>query len=211
MIVIDNFNDFIIEMAKPNEDIINKTWYHGTNEKAGILLEKDRFLRPSTIVNNKTRRFLAPIHDRVYLTNILYHAVDYAIFRSKPTEHPYLVSVDGKDLTDVLPDEDTIADLIHDKGIENDWLRDLAKRVSPNMYHKYMTRYDYAYGTQIGKKIVKNHLTDSQIVKIINSNLKLSNFGPIPIKNIYKLPIEIRNVNRADLMSHIYRIINKEN
>jgi len=211
MVNVFNFNDFILEMAKPNEGIINKTWYHGTNEKAGILLEKDRFLRPSTRVNNKTRSFLAPIHDRVYLTNKLYHAVDYAIFRSKPNEHPYLVEIDGKDLTDVIPDEDTIADLLADSDTENDWLRDLAKRVSPNLYYKYFTRGDYSYGTQIGKKIVKYHLSDPQIVKIINSNLKLSNFGPIPIKNIYKLPIEIRNVDRADLMSHIYRIINKGN
>ena len=211
MVNVFNFDDFILEMAKPNENITNKTWYHGTNEKAGILLEKDRFLRPSTIVNNKTRKFLAPIHDRVYLTNKLYHAVDYAILRSESNEHPYLVEVDGKDLTDVLPDEDTIADLLVDNDSENDWLRELAYKVSPRLYDRYIKYHHYGYGTQIGKKIVKYHLTDSQIVKIINSNLKLSNFGPIPIKNIYKLPIEIRNVNRVDLMSHVYDIINKGN
>jgi len=181
--------NIIFEMASPSDEIKGGLWYHGTNEESAKKIIETGYLRPSANVTSKTRKPMAPIFNKTYLTANIDEAVRYALFRTEVEEIPYLISVSGENLKDVQPDEDIIADLLQTddtiKGFE--WLISLAKQIDSKLYRKFLEDGDYVYSVRLAKKII-NVLSDKQKIDLINKGMKIAHSGEIPITNVWQLP-----------------------
>lgn len=189
---------YLVETPAPS-DLQVKTWYHGTTLEAGQSISKEGFLRAP----KPKRGLMDPMKDSVYITSDLKEALGYAFFRSgSHLEYPKegatgfcaLIVIDGQDLSEVNPDEDTIADLIPDyvktESGEHKypWLVSMAKAYAPKEYEKYQRYGDYRYGIALGKKLVR-HLTDGQRLKLIEASGKLAHLGQIPVEEVWKIPL----------------------
>lgn len=190
-----NFKQFYLnEMAKPKDDH-KVLWYHGTNEKSVNEIKKDGYLIPRKDVTEKTKSYMAPMFNKVYMTKDIEEAIKYGLFRSRiylgrenKENFGYLVIVDGNDFEDIDPDEDIIADLIPkyiDKE-KNLWLRNLAMAKAPKLLDKYDKSGDYQYGTKLGKTLIK-YLSDEQKYKLIEQGNKIAHTGKIQVKEIWKI------------------------
>lgn len=179
----------ILESA-PSDFHKSTTWFHGTSLKAGMQIASDGFLRPSQIVTSRTKRFMAPVYNRVYLTHNVEEALGYAKFPSSEDRRGVLVIVKGENLKDIQPDEDIIADLIPDYNTNEDgshkypWLVRIANDYYPKDLEKYNKRGDYAYGTALGKKLVK-HLSDKQKHELIAVGKKIATEGEIKVDKVF--------------------------
>lgn len=196
------YRNHIYEMASPLDIHKNIYWYHGTNSTHLESIMKNRVLKPSEIVTATSKRMMAPQYGKVYLTQDVEEALSYAYMRISSRDEgkilPILVVIDGRELIDFEPDEDILADLISkyvtsDK-FNNTWLRKLAADNAPAMLSKYDVFGDYAYGTQLGKILIK-YLTDDQKYDLINHGGKIAHTGEIKIKEIWQLPSEIEHVS----------------
>lgn len=199
-----NFKSFYLdEMAKPTDEH-RGLWYHGTNKDGYEGIKTEGYLIPRKDVTEKTRKAMSPVHNKVYMTSDVGEAINYAFFRSKPEELPdgiknygtpikfgYLVIIDGKELNDLDPDEDILADLIpkYVKEYNNSWLRNLALTKAPKALDKYDRHGDYAYGTALGKLLIK-YLTDEQKYELIRYGKKIAHTGQVKVKEIWKLSQE---------------------
>jgi hypothetical protein len=204
-----SFEEFIKEMAMPSMEHRNAMWYHGTSKEYIDKIIKDKALKPSESVTKSTRRLMAPVFGRVYLTANVKEAVDYAYFRSSIGNPAYLVVVDGKSLVDVQPDEDIIADLLQTKdtikGFE--WLGRMAQSVDPKLYKKFQDMGDYSYSVSLAKKIAKN-LSNGQKIDLINRGMKIAHSGEIPISEVWELPMTERGSSYSHKIdAHSYRQI----
>lgn len=185
-------------------------WYHGTSEKFINKIMEEGMLKPSESVTKRSRGMMTPVYDKVYLTADINEAVGYAYFRSGKNKPAYLVIVDGESLKDIQPDEDIIADLLH--NTENfKWLHTLAKNIDIKLYNKFQNMGNYAYAVSLGKKVVK-HLTNSQKIELINKGMKIAHSGGIEISQVWELPptdkksyeITINGDDYKDLGKRIY-------
>lgn len=211
------FKGHIYEMAAPLPQHSDIDWYHGTTSEYLEGIMRDKALKPSEIVTVRTTRMMAPQHGRVYLTHNVEEALSYAYMRISSKNQgkilPILVVVDGKELKDFNPDEDTIADLvpkyITSEKFDNRWLRSLAMSKAPKALERYDRMGDYAYGTSLGKTLMK-YLTDEQKYKLIEYGKKIAHEGPVQIKEIWQLPSEIEHVSiTADEYEHVSKLLYK--
>lgn len=195
----------------------SKLYYHGTSEKEALQIIQDGFLKPRQDLSPKSKKQLAPQYNKVYLTSDLKEGIGYAFFRNNshliydyPSEKinnfAYLVIVDGKNLVDVEPDEDIIADGIESYLYSKDekekekfrWIYYLATRTAPKTLKKLEWHGDYHYATQLGKILIK-YLTPEQKVSLINTGKKLAHEGNVPIKEVWKIPIAKKIEIRKDI------------
>lgn len=188
------FKDFYLtEMAKPKDEH-RGLWYHGTNKEGYEGIKTEGYLIPRKDITEKSKSKMAPQHNKVYMTSNIQEAIDYAFFRSGNDKNSdgrkfgYLVVIDGTELEDIHPDEDIIADTIplYVNKDNNSWLRNLAKQKAPKSLEKYDKYGDYAYGTALGKLLMK-YLTDEQKYKLIEYGKKIAHTGRVKVKQIWKL------------------------
>lgn len=123
-----NARQIIDEMATPTDRVTARTYYHGTSDsEIGQKIVADGILK-SPEIEDLNKRYgqshLRPVEGRVYLSPSLRYAIIYALGgvfagtdmpdsrRGKGGDYGYLFVVDGKSLTDVEPDEDTLGGLI---------------------------------------------------------------------------------------------------
>lgn len=204
--------EILIEMAPPVGYLSTMDWYHGASPDRVASIINDGHLKPSDLVKKGSRSQMAPQFGKVYLTHDVVEGLGYAFFRAgshmvvdKPIDKKaYLVVVDGGALKSVDPDEDIIADLIPDfpSNMENgkhklQWLRDLASRVAPKALQKYEKMGDYAYGTALGKMLMK-YLNDEQKIELIVHGKKMAHGGEIPIKEVWELDMSQKERYKSD-------------
>lgn len=181
--------NYLNELAMPSSEHTNSFWYHGTSKEFIDKIIDDKMLKPSERVTKKSRGYMTPVFDKVYLTKDINEAIGYAYFRSEKNAPTYLVMVDGKSLKDIQPDEDVIADLIQTedtiKGFE--WLGQMAKNFEPKLYSKFQHTGNYDLSVFLAKKIVKK-LTDSRKIELINKGMKIAHSGGVEISEVWELP-----------------------
>lgn len=201
------------EMAPPVDFLSSMEWYHGAAPDRIASIMSDGHLKPSDLVKKGSRRQMAPQFGKVYLTHDIVEGIGYAFFRAgshmgghlqSKGNKAYLVVVDGGALKDVDPDEDIIADLIPDypDNMDGDrhkfqWLRNLASRVAPKAFQRYEVYGDYAYGTALGKMLMK-YLTDEQKIELISHGKKMAHGGEIPIREVWELDIANKEQYKND-------------
>lgn len=206
---IPTFEEYLNEMAMPSSKQRGAFWYHGTSKEYIDKIIKDKALKPSEAVTKNTRRLMAPVFGKVYLTSKIDEAIGYAYFRSPVNTPVYLVIVDGKTLKDIQPDEDVIADILQTedtiKGFE--WLDRLAKYTDPKLYAKFQDMGDYAYSVSLAKKVVKQ-LSDDQKIELINKGMKIAHSGEIEISEVWELPA-VERENRHVINGENYTQLGK--
>lgn len=197
--IATTLREYLNEMAMPSPTHIESFWYHGTSKQNIDKIIQDRALKPSESVTKRSRGMMTPVFDKVYLTAKIDEAIGYAYFRSPANTSVYLVIVDGKELKDIQPDEDVIADLLQTddtiKGFE--WLNRLARYTDPKLYDKFHRMGDYAYSVSLAKKVV-NKLSDEQKVELINKGMKIAHSGVIEISQVWELPPVEKNIINGD-------------
>lgn len=211
MILLKNI---IKEMAIPSENHKNMIWYHGTSkEEFGKSILNDGFIKPPEITFKKSSQ-LTPVRNRVYITTDLEYALTYALganmvgndlsgwtSATKEGKYGYLFVIDGKELTNIQPDEDVIGEipmfLNHTQETYNEFNRKLLGNV--DLFHsmlqycrKYMTPIQWekskhgevAYQAAGGKRVLQ-HLPDRLKLELIDMGAHTSNEGRVNISQCW--------------------------
>jgi RNA:NAD 2'-phosphotransferase (TPT1/KptA family) len=119
----------VVTAAPLHEDAKGWTFYHGTPSEASAREILRNGIQPRSVVmpdKARSRAYLAPVPDRVYLTTDIHYAAVYALegdvigagltpamgkFLKGKDPYGYIFEVKGSDLAgDVVPDEDSIGE-----------------------------------------------------------------------------------------------------
>ena len=188
-------NQYLTEMAQPREVDFAKKYFHGTStDKAGKgILSKG--ISPPDLEFKKTHQ-LTPVKGKVYITANIRYAIVYAIrgdmvgyklpesdFK-KGEEYAWIFVINGKQLKDIQPDEDSVGEMISNK--EPEWLYRLAQNeLTPRQLRKVM-EYEYAYWASCGKKLNKI-MTDKQKLNLIDAGAHIAHTGNLKPDECWKM------------------------
>lgn len=201
------FKRFLLEMAAPRDSDRAKTYYHGTpSEKAGQSILKSG-IEPGDIVmpekfKGSKKPNLEPVKGKVYVTPDLRYAQIYAIggdmagsnWKPKNQEYGYLFAIDGQDLQDIQPDEDSIGEMIMyayrgDKNREElQWLVRLAMDKLTAGQWKRLIDAEYTMWAHVGKKLLPL-LTDEQKLQLIELGAHVAHTGKLIPKAAYRIDL----------------------
>lgn len=210
----------LVEMVMPRETDKLKTYYHGTKDKNNALKIAKEGLKPQDIeflekkyvipdndeAGQEVDRQYMSISGRVYLTEDLFSAIQYASpgsgFELKGNQAKgYVVVVSGNKIQDIEPDEDDVGSIILNIG---NYVR------SPKQYplsfkirakhlielHKIAIKYlgeeywkKFFNEPQVGKVILP-HLSDGLKHTIIDIGGKVAHVGPIDIDEVWEFDIK---------------------
>lgn len=197
-----NFKQFYLtEMAKPTTKIKTTEYYHGVPSKEVALYVVDNGITP----RNKSRHLkgMAPVKGMVYLSPSKQYASNYARginFEDMSERYGYIFVVDGKDLVDVFPDEDSLAKIMSNyiltlpkhkghnyltKPMSNEINKicgNLVDMLDHAEYQHLLTK-DYKYFPKIGKKLLKL-LSNDDILAFIEDGSDIFNKGKIIPKSV---------------------------
>jgi hypothetical protein len=183
------FLGFLDEMAAVPADYYHKTFYHGTCIEASAKSILNSGIEPQKVTTNRGK--LTPIRDMVYLTWDLSYAIIYTIggdiagtksldiidsFIKQEGRYGYLFVIEGSQLNDIQPDEDSIGEMIYDQRIY--WLNLFAqKNLTPRRYKKVMDG-EYGDWAMAGKELIKL-MNDTQKIDLIRNGAHIANKGRI--------------------------------
>lgn len=185
---------YIREMAMPRELDLKKIYYHGTDsDKAaqGIL---KKGISPPDLTTRKG--YLRPVEGKVYITTNLEYATIYAIggnmigsdhilsgWDKDPTA--YIFVIDGKQLKDIQPDEDSIGEMIYKQNPE--WLYRLANRNFTSSTMKKIMDGEYEYWAKAGK-VLNKKMTDQEKLQLIDLGAHIAHTGNLKPKEAWAMP-----------------------
>lgn len=207
------FKQFLGEMAAPTAEHRSRTYYHGTSsEKAGegILkngIEPGDIAMPEKFKGRKGPN-LEPVKGKVYITPELRYAQIYAIggdmaghdWKPKDSNFGYLFAIDGADLADIQPDEDSVGELAVDahrgKKPELKWLAYMAKeKLTPGQFRR-LTDGEYTMYAHTGKKLLPL-LSDVQKLQIIDAGAHVAHTGKLIPSAAYRIDLNrIKDLKR---------------
>lgn len=185
------FKNYIEEMAMPRSLDTKKTYYHGTSsEKAakGIL---NKGISPPDLTSR--HGLTKPIEGKVYITTDLRYALVYALEGdiigsdynfSKWDIEPigYIFIIEGKQLKDIQPDEDSVGEMVYKKQPE--WLYKLAVMNLADSTMRKVMDGEYAYWAKAGKVLVKK-MSDNQKLELIDMGAHIAHTGALKPKELW--------------------------
>jgi hypothetical protein len=187
---------YIQEMAMPRDLDLKKTYYHGTetDKAAQGILRKG--ISPPDLVTRKG--LLRPIEGKVYITTNLEYALIYAIggniigsdhiiasWDKKGHETAWLFVIDGKQLKDIQPDEDSVGEMIYNQNPE--WLYRFATSHLASSTMKKVMDGEYAYWAKAGKVLIKK-MTDKQKLELIDLGAHIAHTGALKPNQAWSMP-----------------------
>lgn len=188
-----SFKTYITEMAPPREQDIVKEYYHGTDNEKAIQSIIKNGIQPPDLSTRKG--FLKPREGKIYITPTLNYAIIYMLGANivgdkywdldfiMSERYGYLCVIDGKDLKDIQPDEDSIGEMIHKKTPI--WIYEKAKHwLAPSTMKKVMEG-EYSYWAKAGKVLVTK-LSDYEILQLIDAGAHIAHHGAIYPSQIWK-------------------------
>ena len=209
------FKEFLDEMAAPTASIMKKVYYHGTAfEKAGLAILK-RGIEPGDLATPEKytgMKNLVPVSGKVYITPSLHYAQIYAIggdfageeepIELNGQEFGYLFSINGSDLVDVQPDEDSVGEMVmKELNIpgKNPVISRVADIVSTTLSARDLKKLKYGeYGmyAHAGKKVMSK-LSDSEKIELIAAGAHIAHHGKLIPSGAWKIDlIHIENLKR---------------
>lgn len=179
-----------VRLSQQDQD---KHYYHGTpTETAARSIAANGIVPP---VLPKKKNFTTPVEDKVYLTSNIAYAQIYALgadaagdssgwFIKRGEPYGYVFVVQGHDLQDVQPDEDSIGKILGERA--PDWLLALArKHVAPARLQRVMEGY-VAYQASVGKQLLR-YMTDQQKQELLNLGAHVAHGGVVHPSECWRL------------------------
>ena len=205
--IAEAYVSMLQEMAVPNDQIKNMTFWHGTSNKENA----DAILRDGIKVSDVvSRSSLTPVHGANYITPHIDYAAIYAIGgdflgtdcaerninNPKYGEHGYLFKIHGSQLKDVQPDEDSIGELIG-TGKGPSWLHQMASKHLSDKTMRDIKDGEYSVWARSGKTLVKK-MTDAQKLDLImNHGTHVAHFGVLHPDEAYQIHRnDVKHINR---------------
>lgn len=185
----------VFAMAVPLEKHREMDYYHGTDNRASAEGILQKGIQPQDIELGK-EDFLTPVEGKVYLTPNLDYALIYVVGADmvgvtlpgswiEKERYGYVFVIDGRELMDIQPDEDSIGEMLFDQKGPS-WLDNKAREVlTPNQYQKVMDG-EYIWWANAGKKMLKV-LYDWEKLELIDYGAHVAHTGPLQIKECWRL------------------------
>jgi hypothetical protein len=208
---LDIIRSRLVLAATPTEDILSRMYYHGTTKVDNARKIFTDGIQPQTIEN--PRRMMAPVQGRTYITDKVSYAAIYAYgadglghttwksLLEKYGRYGYVFKIDNSSFVDVLPDEDSIGELVctllrptQDIGTDNiwtninslHWLKERALKLCSAVTMTKIKNSEYASWAQAGKKILKS-LSDDEAIQLIRKGAHVSHAGTLQIDSCWRI------------------------
>ena len=212
------YESIVLEMAAPSSSILKKTYFHGTSTfRAAKSIAQEGKIVPASSVDplgyKAARGIQKPIEGRSYLTADVSYALVYALAgdvagnefdskRKSNIEDPYgfVFEIDGRNLTDVQPDEDGVGEMIADMFRKKNGKApiykfapsDKLKASMWNLINKRLTakeeqKLNIGFAedeTRIGKKMLK-YMSDEDKIGTIEAGVHVGHLGAVVPSRVY--------------------------
>ena len=198
--------ELLSEMAAPRQSDLEQVYYHGTPKEENA---KSIMATGINAPDLSTRSgYLKPVEGKVYITPKISYASIYAIGGSMAGhkvsdwmikdygQYGYVFVIDGQQLKDIQPDEDSIGEMISNG--EADWLDDLARDALEYEDYDdegqdlgYNGLYDAVMGGEYDAwasagKIVLDSMTDEQKLELIDLGAHVAHTGNLMPKETWR-------------------------
>jgi len=184
-------------MAAPSPQMRKKKYWHGTRyESAAYKIMEDGYIKPWNVVGRSNYEgSLTPAKDRVYITDDLEMAMRYAFpMVDGGDEYGYIFEINGKDLADVIPDEDAILEIMEDihhernmTGIQNRpaLKKRIVKFLTDNYDEDSLQNGDYTHIDEA--KVIATHLPFDLVLDILKMPaVGIAHEGKIPFQQCWR-------------------------
>lgn len=226
----------IAEMALPTETLKANRYYHGTINSRSAQSIMQHGLQGR---DDPGKGHLSPVKGMVYLASDISYAIIYALggdyrgsmveseadesgrHRSNLGKDPfgYVFVVDGKDLADIQPDEDSVGEFLMDnsKPIQQPWKQPDGTLATSPTGEQYMRTVGWKCGVDEsdseGRQIydyLKHSVTPNQFSKIVQGEyMYFAAGGKRALKNMQDW-MKIELINRGAHLAHKGTIIPSE-
>lgn len=200
---IFTYKDFLNE-TNINKEIFKKKFYHGTKGSNAQKIFNDGYLKPGTI--STENEFAAkPRLGKVYITPNINYAIGYAI-PYHDEEFGVLFEMDGSELKDIEPDEDSIGEMIYNH--KPTWLYNFAQKhldkfeeyyfesipsdLKEFMYESDKNLFELILDGMIAAwafsgKIIINELTNKQQLELISMGAHVAHNDVVYFNNAWRI------------------------
>jgi hypothetical protein len=202
----------LFEMAAPSTAHKTATYFHGTSsEPAGESILQSGIKPGDVVVQKKTVKgpSLEPVKGKVYVTSDLKYAQIYAIGGDMAgTDSPrnkgfgYLFVIDGSELSDIQPDEDSVGEMIYyalkgerKEPILQRYVSILTRSLTAGQLKKFKDA-EYVMWAHAGKKLLKS-MSDADKLAFIDAGSHIANTGEINFKEAWRIDkSKIKNLKK---------------
>lgn len=191
----------LFEMATPTKDHRSKIYYHGTaSEDAGLSILKTGIQPGDIVMQRKSVKgpSLEPVKGKVYVTPELKYAQIYALGGDvagslmRQRGYGYLFVIDGSELSDIQPDEDSIGEMIYYafKGDRKEpllqrYVNIASRELTVSQWRRFADA-DYVMWAHLGKKLLKK-MSDEDKLSFIDLGAHVANTGAIQFKEAWRI------------------------
>lgn len=192
----------LFEMATPTKDHRSKIYYHGTaSEDAGLSILKTGIQPGDIVMQRKSVKgpSLEPVKGKVYVTPELKYAQIYALGGDvagsslmRQRGYGYLFVIDGSELSDIQPDEDSIGEMIYYafKGDRKEpllqrYVNNASRELTVSQWRRF-AEAEYVMWAHLGKKLLKK-MSDEDKLSFIDLGAHVANTGAIQFKEAWRI------------------------
>jgi len=205
MSYLEYLKEELAEMAAPRNKDFEKIYYHGTPKAKNAIGIYERGIEIPDLTLRKGK--LKPVEGKVYITPDIQYAIIYALGAAMlghdmynmvkngyDERYGYLFSIDGKELKDIQPDEDSIGEILYncfkDKEYEQKnnlfWLTRIANQKLTVNQIRHVKDGEYADWAASGKKLIK-FMTDEQKLRLIDIGAHIGHGGNLSFKEAWRI------------------------
>jgi hypothetical protein len=195
----------IAEMAAPRQTDLDAVYYHGTPTTENA----ESIMAIGIKVPDLSARegYMRPVDGKIYITPEIRYAQIYALggdvagsqndwLTERYGQYGYVFAIDGQQLKDIQPDEDSVGEMVHNEEVE--WLDDIARDVLEYEEYDdfdqdlgYGNLYDAVMGGEYdawahGGKIILDVLTDKQKLELIDLGAHVAHSGNLFPKETWR-------------------------
>ena len=194
-------------MALPSDTHRSVPYYHGTEDANAAKAIMKRGIQPRSVTmirqDARSRVNLNPVAGKVYITPDIGYAQIYAIggniagtdYIPKDRKYGFMAVINGNELQDIQPDEDSIGEIIYTAMREKSTdpfllkvINDLRTSLTPNQLAKFRDG-EYVMWAHAGKKLLKK-MTDSDKLKFIDLGAHVAHEGGLMPSSMWRIDLK---------------------